>query len=623
MTSDESGSAIKELIDRVRETLAQGEDVTPDPDQQIGDDGPPTDPEDPGIGADGPPDGTDPAGDDPRFVEAAAFPLNDIGNGKRFALYFGDDVMHVPRVGWFLWTGKVWKKDDDEVAVRRLAQQIPAKILTEARHLSHEDWELEVLASEPTVRARLDVLQAMKVSDRSDDQSRELVKLTLKMDRITSIKAIAKARKKKHRDYSLSSGNSAKLSNMILESKVNLSRDLVQLDAEALAINTDSGVLRFKVEGGPGAGFSRTASFELHPHDRTDLITKIMPVAYEKGATCPEFTAFITRVLPDAEIRRFVQRWLGLSMTSIIEQHLAFFYGSGANGKSVLIDTIARLMGTYAATAKIESLTGTNKRGGGDATPDLIPLMGARMVRASEPEEGERLREAEIKAMTSGEPFLVRALHSDFVEFKPLFKLTISGNHKPEIRGTDDGIWRRVMLVPFDVQIPEEERREFEEFVASLLAEGPGLLNWMIEGLLDYLEGGLQIPAAIADATKSYREESDPMQVFLDQCCEVTGSEADFTRTRDLVDGFQFWIEESGQSRWRDRTVTIRLKDKAGRWRDPRTGRTFDAGKRSVAGYVGLKITDIFEARMRDARATTGGGQSASSSRKDIPDPDF
>jgi putative DNA primase/helicase len=615
---------MSEQIEKVRETLAQAEDVTPDPDQQHGEDGPQGDPQDPGASPDDADRGdapADPAADDPRAPEAAMFPLNDIGNGKRFAIYFGQDVMAVPRVGWFLWNGQVWRKDDDKVEVRRKAQLIPEKILTEARHLAYDDWEVEAMAEEPVVRARLAVLDAIKPGDLTDDQRVELVKLGEKMDRINGIKARFQHRKKKHRDYALSSGNSAKISNMISEAEVNLSRALDHLDADPLAVNVANGTLRFKVQGGPGTGFSRMASVELHPHHRDDLITKMMTVAYEPGAVCPEFDAFITRILPDADIRRFVQRWLGLSMTSIVEQHLAFFYGSGANGKSVLVDTIARLMGTYAATAKIESLTGTNKRGGGDATPDLIPLMGARMVRASEPEEGERLREAEMKAMTSGEPFLVRALHSDFVEAKPLFKLTISGNHKPEIRGTDDGIWRRVMLVPFDVQIPEAERRDFEEFVGALLAEGPGVLNWLITGLLDYLESGLQIPVAISDATKSYREESDPMQVFLDQCCIVTGSETDFTTTRELVDAFQFWIEESGQSRWRDRTVTIRLKDKAGRWRDPRTGKTFDAAKRSVAGYIGLTLTDMFKSRRDDARAT--GGYSDARPRKDIPDPEF
>lgn len=608
-------------IDKVRETLEQGEDVTPDPDLASGDDGPSFDPEDPGHGPDGMPPPDEPAGDDPRAPEGATFPLNDIGNGQRFTLYFGEDVMAVPRVGWFLWNGQVWRKDDDKVAVRRLAQQIPAKIKAEARHLAYEDWETETLAKEPAVRARLSVLDGIKASDLTDDQRAELIRLERRMDSINSIKSRFQTRKKQHRAYSLSSGNSAKISNMLGEADVNLSRDLEDLDADPLAVNVQNGVLRFTVDGGPGTDFSKVAGVELHPHNRDDLITKMMVVDYDPKAKCDQFEAFICRVLPDATIRQFVQRWLGLSMTSIVEQHLAFFYGSGANGKSVLVDTIARLMGTYAATAKIESLTGTNKRGGGDATPDLIPLMGARMVRASEPEEGERLREAEIKAMTSGEPFLVRALHSDFVEAKPLFKLTISGNHKPEIRGTDDGIWRRVMLVPFDVQIPKEERRDFEEFVSALLSEGPGVLNWLIDGLIDYLESGLQIPAAIADATKSYREESDPMQVFLDQCCEVTGSEIDFTRTRDLVDAFQFWIEESGQSRWRDRTVTVRLKDKAGRWRDPRTNLTFDAGKRSVAGYVGLRLTDMFKARMAEARS---GGQSDYGNRKDkIPDPEF
>lgn len=607
-------------IDKVRETLTQGEDVTPDPDQQHGEDDRQGDPQDPGARQSEPP--VDPVLEQERAKKAALFPLNDIGNGQRFALYFGDDVMAVPRVGWFLWNKQVWRKDDDKVEVRRKAQLIPEKILTEARHIGCDKSEIEALAGESALESKLKVLNAIDPDDRTEDQQKERDRLVKELAFISSIKSRLQQRKKKHRDYSLSSGNSAKINNMIGEAEVNLCHALDQLDSEPLAVNVLNGTLRFKVANGNETGFVRKVSFQLDPHNRDDRITKMMTVEFDKAAKCEAFDKFITRILPDADIRRFVQRWLGLSMTSIVEQHLAFFYGSGANGKSVLVDTIARLMGTYAATAKIESLTGTNKRGGGDATPDLIPLMGARMVRASEPEEGERLREAEIKAMTSGEPFLIRALHSDFVEAKPLFKLTISGNHKPEIRGTDDGIWRRVMLVPFDVQIPEEERIDFEEFVGSLLAEGSGVLNWLIEGLLDYLKGGLQIPAAIADATKSYREESDPMQVFLDQCCIVTGKETDFTTTRELVDAFQFWIEESGQSRWRDRTVTVRLKDKAGRWRDPRTGKTFDAAKRSVAGYIGLTLTDMFRNRMVEARAT-GGGFSDARTRKETPDPDF
>ncbi|MBL3587804.1 hypothetical protein JMM61_21090, partial [Rhodovulum sulfidophilum] len=284
------------------------------------------------------------------------------------------------------------------------------------------------------------------------------------------------------------------------------------LDADPLTVNTLSGTLRFSTVA--AEGMSPVAELRVQPeHLRGDLLSKIMPVAYDRTAKAPRWEAFLEEILPDATVRDFVQRWMGLSMTGIKMQRLAFFYGGGANGKSVLVDTIARVLGPYAATARIESLTGTNRRGGGDATPDLIPLMGARFVRTSEPDEGQRLQEGLIKELTGGEPLMIRALHSDFLEFSPYFKLTMSGNHKPEIRGTDDGIWRRVLLVPFDVQIPEERRDP--ELANKLWEEAPGILNWLIAGLTDFLEGGLRPPDRVLEATAEYREESDPVGAFL------------------------------------------------------------------------------------------------------------
>jgi putative DNA primase/helicase len=289
-------------------------------------------------------------------------------------------------------------------------------------------------------------------------------------------------------------------------------------------------------------------------------------------------------------------------MTARLEQRIWFFYGHGANGKSVLVDLIARILGDYSATAKIETLTGQTKRGGADATPDLIPLMGARMVRASEPEQGERLKEGLIKEMTGGEPMLIRALHSDFIEVKPVFKLFVSGNHKPEIRGTDDGIWRRVLMVLFSEQIPEKERDV--HFGQKLyMAEAPGILNWMVDGLVDYLERGLQVPQAVQDATQAYREENDPIGIFLDACCEVKGDAGTFTRSSDLTDAFNFWTAELGSTQWSGRQFQLKLKDKAERWRDPRSGLTFMAAKRSVAGYQGIALTDMFRKRMDAAIA--------------------
>jgi putative DNA primase/helicase len=221
-----------------------------------------------------------------------------------------------------------------------------------------------------------------------------------------------------------------------------------------------------------------------------------------------------------------------------------------------------------------------------------MPLVGARSARASEPEEGERLQEGMIKEMTGGEKMLVRNLHADFIEVRPHFKLTISGNHKPDIRGTDDGIWRRVLLVPFDVQIPEGQRDD--KLIDKLWDERSGILNWLIEGLLDYLEGGLREPDKVIDATADYRADSDPIKSFLQECCQVSGDNCDFLPARSLIDGFNLWQDLRGEGTWGNRTVSLKLKDRAGKYRDGNTGKTFIVGKVSVTGYRGIRFTDEF-----------------------------
>jgi putative DNA primase/helicase len=260
----------------------------------------------------------------------------------------------------------------------------------------------------------------------------------------------------------------------------------------------------------------------------------------------------------------------------------------------VLADLIAKILGDYSATAKIESITGKNRRGGGEATPDLVPLIGARFVRTSEPDEGQRLQEGLIKELTGGEPIMVRSLNENFVTVYPIFKLTVSGNHRPEIHGGDDGNWRRVMRVPFDVQIPIEERDP--AIGAKLFAEAPGILNWLIEGARQYLEHGLMVPDQVSAATAEYREDSDPLASFLTQCCEISGLVEDSLRAKDLTAAFQFWMREGGRGEWTDRTVFKRLKAKAGRWKHPQTGAGFVARKASDAWYDGIGLSPRFRA---------------------------
>lgn len=602
-------------LEEVKRLMAEAEDVDLPEDLRAaaGSGEPPRDPPDevdqaaPDDDRGGDGGGEEPTVDAELIRIAALLPLNDIGNGQRFVLYFGDDVLWVPRVGWFVWNGRLWSPDDDKIEVRRRAQKISDRITREIPFIVLSDRQMQLLAEENALERERRGLEARKGEDGEipPDAQARIDEIDTKLRQIWPLKKTLGGVRKEHRSFARTSGNTGRIDAMVTEAGIAISRRLEDLDAGPLEVNTESCLLRFSVEGGDG--MSRVASVETIPHARDQFLTKSVAAGYDPEARCPLFEAFLLRIMPSAEMRRFLQRWFGLSMTALTgEQKLVFLYGMGANGKSVLVDLMARILGDYAATAKIESLIGKNRRSGGDATPDIIPLVGARFVRASEPEEGERLQEAKIKEMTGGEPMLARGLNADFFEFQPVFKLTISGNHKPDIRGTDDGIWRRVLLVPFDVQIPKAERDP--TLVHKLFEERAGILNWAVEGLIDYLEGGLQEPDAVLAATQEYREESDPVGTMLTECTVIDGSDS-FIKARELIEAFRFWQYERGEGMWGERTVSNRLKDKAGKWKHPHTGRTFVAGKSGATGYRGITMTDTFR-RMFDDRPQQPGGKS-------------
>lgn len=511
------------------------------------------------------------APDDPEWMQArlregALIPLNDTGNGRRFLLHFADRVMFVPRVGWFVWDGRVWQKDEDQMEVRGLAQQLQAFIAREAAYVDlteRERRQFDAQGPAGEVKAR----------------------------------AVVAKRRARHIGFAVSTGNSGRIENALREAEIGAGVPYKALDADPLLLACETGVLRFVVDDMREEGAGRVARVELLPHERGQRITKLAPVSWDPDAACPRWHAFLQRIQPDAEMRGFLQRWLGFSLTGVKLQRMAFFHGSGANGKSVLVDTIARIAGAYSATARIESLTGTNRRDGSSATPDLIPLMGARFVRTSEPDEGQRLQEGLLKELTGGEPIMVRPLHGAFVEEEPRFKLTMSGNHKPDVRGTDDGIWRRLMLVPFDVQIPEEERDP--DLVDRLWEERAGIFAWLVEGLCEALEVGVQPPSSVVAATQEYRAESDPVGQFLTACCVVSGSSDDVIETRALVDGFALFLIERGMPPWTGTKFSKQLASKAGVWRHPANGLTFARGSSSVRStYLGLRLDDLFRRRV-------------------------
>jgi len=592
---------MKDGYDDVREAFERAEQVHPadyDPGA-----------EDPRTPQDGGP--WDPVSDpmDQLAEECALFPLNDYGNGRRFTKYFGDEVLFVPRVGWFVWNGKCWAQDDDQLEVRRLAQQISGRVSREALFLRLQPWEeLEIEAGD-LARETVAEIKETPASKRSDDQKAQLKELETQVGKADDLRKKLAALRRGHHSHAKAAGNTGPINNMMREAQVDVYQPLSRLNEDPLMINTGSGVIRFFEEEHKATG-RKTWRREVIGHARDQYLSKIMDVDFDPAAKRPVFDKFLCRIQPDPALREFLQRWFGYSLSGLTtEQKLAFFYGGGRNGKSTLMDLIARMMGPYATTVPIESLAGSDQRKGSDATPDLVRLPGARMVRAAEPEKGQKLKEALIKQLTGGEEILVRRMQQEFVEVVPEFKLTIAGNHKPEIRGTDNGIWRRVLLVPFLESIPDEEVDPL--LPKKLEAERPGILNWLLEGLQKWLEGGLQIPEVVLEATREYREESDPVLVFLRTCCEVDGDPTVFTRSRDLIDAFNWWYVHTGRGdAWGSRTVSNHFADKA-KFYKTADGRGFTQKKISDTGYGGIRLSDGFNEMRADAEADAkyAGGQ--------------
>jgi putative DNA primase/helicase len=282
----------------------------------------------------------------------------------------------------------------------------------------------------------------------------------------------------------------------------------------------------------------RTAT--LRPHRREDLITKLAPVVYDADAAAPTWAAFLDRIFDgNADLIAFIQRAIGYSLTANMREQAWFLlHGPGRNGKSTLLRTITDLLGDYATWTPTSTLLA--KRGE-HVENDLARLRGARMVAAVEAEGGRRLAEALVKQLTGGDAVTARFLYSEYFTFTPVFKLWFGTNHRPEIRGTDLAVWRRIRLVPFVVTIPEAEQDS--ELPDKLRAEFPGILRWAVEGCLAWQRDGLGWAEAVREATSEYRSSQDIIGEFLAECC-VVEQDASVGAT-DLYRAYVAWCEQA------------------------------------------------------------------------------
>jgi P4 family phage/plasmid primase-like protien len=244
----------------------------------------------------------------------------------------------------------------------------------------------------------------------------------------------------------------------------------------------------------------------LIPHQREHRLTKLAPVVLDPEAICPLWLAFLHRIFSgNQSMIGFVQRLFGYGLTGLLTDHIVvILYGTGANGKSTLLGVLRSLAGDYAHHCRPEVFTTKRNESQGF---ELVPLAGARVVTASETGAGKRLDEALVKEMTGGEPISCAPKYGDFFTFQPVFKPLLATNHKPQVRGVDEGIWRRLILLPFTVTIPETERDR--DLPAKLQQELSGILNWVLAGVRDFLDAGLAIPEEVRAATQDFRSEQD------------------------------------------------------------------------------------------------------------------
>ncbi len=289
-----------------------------------------------------------------------------------------------------------------------------------------------------------------------------------------------------------------------------------------------------------------------------DLITRQAGCAFDGMALCPTWDDFLTRVQPDPEVRHWLQRFVGYCLTGLTKEQLfVVFHGLGANGKSVFAETVRKLLGSYAVSSDFSTFTAKDKAS--DAIRnDLARLDKVRLVVASEGPEGARLDEDLVKKITGGDEITARFLHKEFFSFRPRFKLLLVTNHRPSISGTDHGIWRRVVLVPWTVTIPREEQDR--RLAERLETELPGILNWALAGLDEYLALGLELPRAIVDANAQYRQDSDIVGLWIEDACLL--DPAGRAKTGDLYQSYAAWADAAGHRRMSSKTLADRLRER-------------------------------------------------------------
>ena len=316
-----------------------------------------------------------------------------------------------------------------------------------------------------------------------------------------------------------------------------------QLDRQPWLLNVANGTIDL-----------RTA--ELRDHDRADLLTQITDVTYDDDARCPTWDAFLKSSMGgDLTLAMYLQRWAGYMATGLVSEHaLLFLHGGGRNGKSTFVTTLCKVFGEYSCSAPRELLFASkNER----HPTEIARLHAKRFVSCAEVPENASLDEAKVKDLTGGDTISARHMKEDFWDLIPTHKFGLSGNYKPVIRGSDDGIWRRLRLVPWLVQVAEIDVAK--ALPEKLFAERAGILRWIVLGCLEWQRVGLADPEVVRGATGEYREESDAIGKYMAE--RVVFGKEEIVPRAEIRKAYETWCEEQGYQPIGARRFAQRLRE--------------------------------------------------------------
>jgi P4 family phage/plasmid primase-like protien len=505
-----------------------------------------------------------PLADDALDRACARFPMTDLGNAERFVHRHGHDFRFCAELGWFRWDGRRWLLLGEEP--RALPPEVMQAIFSTMRAIKNEAQLVRASGVRP------DPSPYLSPEDRAIFDREHAAKMDFVIDMKRNVPVMYSDKLAEWARTSEAAGKIA-AAGALAKSMGALVAKVDDFDRERMAINVLNGTLRLEQarrkrpaeEVAAGKSEWHTVwTLRRDDHNRDDFITKLADVEYRPKATAPTHDAFLAVVQPKPEMRRFLAQWGGLSLTGFTgEQKFAFFYGGGSNGKGTWVETIARIAGDYAGSVKIATLLDQGKKSGDQATPAIAKLPGVRFLRVSEPSKGAVLDEGLVKELTGEDPVDARHLNKSFFTFFPEFKITISGNNKPVIKDTSDGIWRRMQLVPWEADIPAAQRDK--GLKDKLLAERDGIFAWLMRGLLDWKKHGLIEPEDVRLATQEYRDDSDTVGRFLRQTCEV-GDDLPGRKWRvrktELFEIYQAWCLQTAGYEMTSRAFSKEIKAK-------------------------------------------------------------